>query len=646
MNITKNIIKYIDSFIYDYKNEKIIILPSSNNNAEKYYNHFKKLLSKCYGKDNNSKWYLDIALECLRCLDKNELEIFVKEPILDNYYYGFGMHMRNQYIHSSKLHEIDDADYISDQVLRVIFTLTHPYYDLRNDCWDYLFNNHYYSILQELYYEKCFNVFDNIMKSFIGKDKYELGAEPINLLKDALKIAVGEFGFLDIVISKFSKFNLEEFKVIKDDLLYEIRHDAILFPVEYNQFYSLINLGLYEMMIEYKYSYSTIRSLENWIHANLGLNDDSVKLMAKCFASINPNMTEKVCVDNSYDDIDIDQLTDDFVDEPGFISFSGFDSYDYILLNKVEPIFKTKNVYSIYKNLIIDRLQENYDYIVVDDELSCIKDSLQDISRTIVFKSDMDNFLNLFSLKREQIDFIYDFIKSECDFILFDLDQYLFKFINSEYSYSDLIYFDDHHDFIFQEDLDELYSLECFDNNDVIKDYLYEHNIGIYSKRLIYSIIISKMLIKELKIFSEDDLEQLAFEWNLQGKDYEFFKSQLCYGTYEFTLESIQLMKGNIIYTLLRLIKTKKVEHQKLYNLIQFMNNGYGDKFSIAELSLGILAKYILKSGASSHKGLEVVLLNSFDYLLQIIQKLDAEVLKNEYDYAYDKYLLDFLNNQ
>ena len=85
-----------------------------------------------YFKDENSIWCFDIALDCISNMSGEDLSYISKHPQVTEYHFGYGMWIRNKYIHCSKRDDFMMADDISGEVLRDIFAIVIPYYDFNN----------------------------------------------------------------------------------------------------------------------------------------------------------------------------------------------------------------------------------------------------------------------------------------------------------------------------------------------------------------------------------------------------------------------------------------------------------------------------------------------------------------------------------
>ena len=123
------LVKYIDFYVYDQNLESIII--SDSLEAEPARTIYMKFLEK-YNINDTLKWSFDIALDCIRNLKEEDRQYLKENCEVD--FFGYGLYIRNHYIHCSRLHRYFCADSQCSQVLDFIYTIMHHEY-----C---IFNNH------------------------------------------------------------------------------------------------------------------------------------------------------------------------------------------------------------------------------------------------------------------------------------------------------------------------------------------------------------------------------------------------------------------------------------------------------------------------------------------------------------------------
>ena len=79
------------------------------------------------------KWALDIALDCIRNFTGEEIEHILRNEKIERYHLGFGMYVRNQYIHPSKFHAYLQPDKISSKVEKFLLGIICPNLNLFSD---------------------------------------------------------------------------------------------------------------------------------------------------------------------------------------------------------------------------------------------------------------------------------------------------------------------------------------------------------------------------------------------------------------------------------------------------------------------------------------------------------------------------------
>ena len=122
-----------------------------------------------YFKDENSIWCFDIALDCISNMSGEDLSYISKHPQVTEYHFGYGMWIRNNYIHCSKRDDFMMADDISGEVLRDIFAIVIPYYDFNNRGLVGYLEDYRYPDLKEDYEEEYPDVFDSVLSYAIDE---------------------------------------------------------------------------------------------------------------------------------------------------------------------------------------------------------------------------------------------------------------------------------------------------------------------------------------------------------------------------------------------------------------------------------------------------------------------------------------------
>ena len=115
-----SILKYRSYYEYDFKHEAIYV--AEGDESSKAYRLYREMvMERC--PEIEDKWALDIALDCVRNFTDEECEIIKKQGKIANYHFGYGLYVRNHYIHPSKAHFYGMADDVSSAVEDFIYAI-------------------------------------------------------------------------------------------------------------------------------------------------------------------------------------------------------------------------------------------------------------------------------------------------------------------------------------------------------------------------------------------------------------------------------------------------------------------------------------------------------------------------------------------
>ena len=121
------LVDHIDCYVYDKDKESIIFNDSSE--SETAHTIYNKFIEK-YNINDTLKWSFDIALDCIRNLKEEDRQYLRENCEVD--FFGYGLYIRNRYIHCSRLHRYFCADSQCSQVLSFIYTIMHYEYNRFN----------------------------------------------------------------------------------------------------------------------------------------------------------------------------------------------------------------------------------------------------------------------------------------------------------------------------------------------------------------------------------------------------------------------------------------------------------------------------------------------------------------------------------
>ena len=114
----RTLLQYISYYVYDFESEAILV--ADGDEQATAYDLYAKAAKKLEYFD---KWAFDIALDCVRNFTDKEIEDIKKQGKIADYHFGYGMYVRNKYVHKSKKHLYPMADDISSFVERFIYAI-------------------------------------------------------------------------------------------------------------------------------------------------------------------------------------------------------------------------------------------------------------------------------------------------------------------------------------------------------------------------------------------------------------------------------------------------------------------------------------------------------------------------------------------
>ena len=115
-----SILKYKSYFVYDFDFEDIQVAEGDEHDAAQAL--YDQIVKDCATNDDE-KWAVDIALDCIRRMTKEECERIRQDSEIPDYHFGLGMHVRNRYVYPSKLHFYGMADDVSSTVEHFIYVI-------------------------------------------------------------------------------------------------------------------------------------------------------------------------------------------------------------------------------------------------------------------------------------------------------------------------------------------------------------------------------------------------------------------------------------------------------------------------------------------------------------------------------------------
>lgn len=99
----------------------------------------------------------DVAKDCLANLSDEDKEYLMKHPFELDYHFSYGLYIRNKYIHNTDFSEATfcpDPDYMSGDILKMIFSMVASDYKYNDSFTIYIFDNSQYIELREKYFKE------------------------------------------------------------------------------------------------------------------------------------------------------------------------------------------------------------------------------------------------------------------------------------------------------------------------------------------------------------------------------------------------------------------------------------------------------------------------------------------------------------
>ena len=113
-------LKYKSYYVYDFETESIHV--AEGNDHEAACKLYAQMTENRFEHDDD-RWAFDIALDCIRKMLDVEYECIKRDGKIPDFHSGYGMYVRNKYIHPSKLHRFVIADNVSSTVEKFIYSI-------------------------------------------------------------------------------------------------------------------------------------------------------------------------------------------------------------------------------------------------------------------------------------------------------------------------------------------------------------------------------------------------------------------------------------------------------------------------------------------------------------------------------------------
>lgn len=275
------LLNVIDAFVYDNVEEKIVFDNSPISiEAKEYYN---TLIEKYHiDSKENQKWAFDIALDCVRNMKESDRNYLKESYEVD--FFGYGLYIRNKYIHSSKRHRgFLCADTQCSIVLEFIYTILHRYYNRFNIQLCKLLSDWDYKSICKLYSDQ-FPFVEELTLQLAETNDDKNYKDVLNEIKQRIRGELGRNGFKEIFISVIEECGTDCLTPQPWLNLSNILYDKTpVYNKEYHQVQALKEIGLINDLIS-EYPHCKVESIEDcraYIDEKIGFKEDDAQLLAE-----------------------------------------------------------------------------------------------------------------------------------------------------------------------------------------------------------------------------------------------------------------------------------------------------------------------------------------------------------------------------
>ena len=120
-----SLFKYKSYYEYDFESETIQVAEGDAHEAAQEL--YAQITKDCLTHEDD-KWAFDIALDCVRNMTDEDCSLIKEKGEIPMYHFGYGMYVRNRYIHPSVVHRhlMFIADDLSSTVEDYIYAILLP----------------------------------------------------------------------------------------------------------------------------------------------------------------------------------------------------------------------------------------------------------------------------------------------------------------------------------------------------------------------------------------------------------------------------------------------------------------------------------------------------------------------------------------
>lgn len=275
-----HLVNIIESFIYDKEVEELIFDESPKALEAKQI--YENIIEEYSLNDESERWAFDIALDCVRNMRDEDRAYLTESYDVD--FFGYGLYIRNEYIHCSRKHHAHfSADSQCSVVLEFIYTILHRYYNRFNSELCDLLRDYDYESINRLYKTKFPFIEEETLRLTEQNNKLK-AKEVLNTIKQRIRRELGRNGFKDIFLSVVNECGKD--CLAPQPWLNFVNKLYSLSPVyikEYNQVKALKEAGLIsELLSTFDFNkISNVNECRAYIDEKLGLNEEDAQLLAE-----------------------------------------------------------------------------------------------------------------------------------------------------------------------------------------------------------------------------------------------------------------------------------------------------------------------------------------------------------------------------
>ena len=236
------LLQYRDYYEYDYDCEAIRVSEGDKHEeARALYAH----IVRDFFLRNGDKWAFDIALDCIRRFDEKGLNCIMINGEIKDYHFGYGMYVRNNYIHISNIQPYLIADDVSGRVLAFIYTILFPTYNCLSKEFMKLISDFTYEDLKKQFGET--HPIINEMYEKLADLSCDLTAkEALDTIINTIRTDLGRDGFKNILLP-IVREHVNEHGTIRwewEALVDKLYNKTCLYKKEFNQFRTLDHIDI------------------------------------------------------------------------------------------------------------------------------------------------------------------------------------------------------------------------------------------------------------------------------------------------------------------------------------------------------------------------------------------------------------------